>query len=45
MGSYKFMFALETVTFITKRFRNLLSNPICGDLFLLSYWETINSHS
>ena len=25
-------------------FKNLLSNPICGLLWLLSYWESINSH-
>ena len=31
--------------FIVKGFYDLLYNPICGLLYLLSYWESINSHS
>ena len=39
------MLSLKTVTFILKRFYNLLYNPICGLLCPLSYWKNINSHS
>ena len=43
------MYFLETVTFyyyINPNYitYNLLYNPICGLLCLLSYWENINSH-
>ena len=31
--------------FVVKRFDNLLHIPIYGLLRLLSYWESINSHS
>ena len=35
----------KLVSFIVKRFYNLLYNPTCGLLCLLSYWKSINSHS
>ena len=40
-----FMFSLETVTFYLKKITILLYNPKCGLLCLLSYLESINSHS
>ena len=44
-GSYKFSFSLKTVTINWKRFGNLSHQPIYDLLCLLSYWESINSHS
>ena len=38
-------FLWKLLLFIVKRFYNLLYNPISGLLCLLSYWESINSHS
>ena len=35
----------KLLLFIVKRFYNLLYKPICSLLRLLSYWESINSHS
>ena len=38
-------FLWKLLLFIVKRFYNLLYHLICGLLCLLSYWESINSHS
>ena len=38
-------FLWKLLLFIVKRFYNLLYNPTCGLLCLLSYWEYMNSHS
>ena len=39
-----FCFLWKLLLFIVKRFYNLLYNPICGLLCLLSYWGNIVTH-
>ena len=44
MGSFKFIFALETVSFTENTFCTKSDKSIYGLLCLLSYWKSINSN-
>ena len=39
------MLPLRTVTFYCKKILQLILNPTCGLLCLLSYWENMNSQT
>ena len=44
-GNYKFIFSLKTITFHCKKKLQIIINPTCAILCLLSYWENTNTHS